>query len=154
MSEHLKLTSDVERSVGVTMYIAYHYNTDISPHSRTLSQASTLVSLLKRLLCVTDRSVRDSKKELKLERPCYHVLQRIDNVSAARFAFGGKNLMIFVIEECKLYINETNCYSQKFHIKRVPDGLRQLLQVSNCAFCVDSIFTNEFGTRTATRAVA
>lgn len=26
----------------------------------------------------------------KLERPCYHVLQRIDNVSAVKFAFGGK----------------------------------------------------------------
>ena len=35
-------------------------------------------------------SVRDSEKELKLERPCYHVLQRIDNVSAAKSAFGRK----------------------------------------------------------------
>ena len=60
--------------------------------------------------------------------------------------------MIFVIEECN--INETNCYSQRFHIKRVPDELQQLFQVSNCAFCMDAAFTNEFGTRTAPRAVA
>ena len=62
--------------------------------------------------------------------------------------------MIFVTEECKSYINETNCYSQRLHIKRMPDELQQLFQVSNCAFCVDAIFTNEFGTRTVPRAVA
>ena len=62
--------------------------------------------------------------------------------------------MIFVTEECKLNINETNCYSQRFHFKRVPDEHQQLFQVSNCAFRVDVIFTNEFRTRTAPCAIA
>ena len=62
--------------------------------------------------------------------------------------------MIFVIEEGKSCINETNCYSQRFHIKRMPDERQQLFQVSNCAFCVDAIFTNEFGTRAVPRAIA
>lgn len=57
-----------------------------------------------------DWLVCDLKKELKLEWFCYYVLKRIDNVLVVRFVFGGKNLMIFVIEECKLYINEINCY--------------------------------------------
>ena len=34
--------------------------------------------------------VRDSMKEFKLERPSYHVLQSIVNVSAVKSAFRGK----------------------------------------------------------------